>query len=91
MNMLLSNPVVCMASGNDRRQPPNNTYRCRVKLLEKTLQEKIELAVARCPPSKPGQIRPMSTECRVMWDEVEEITDALHGMRWRMDRYDIDT
>jgi hypothetical protein len=81
--------IHCVCSGPnlrvfnaDKPHQQRVVQQTRIRAMEKNLQGKLELTVLKCN-SRPDNKRSMTTECRVMWDEIRELTDTLHKLRMK--------
>lgn len=52
----------------------------KCKPIEDKLEKNITLALKKCNPSK-NIMDPENAQCAVLWDEIEELSNAIHNMR----------
>ena len=82
----LSRPVVVTSKHSDRVSSNKNKLMTTKKRLQTALKIKLEKvkSYVECDPFE----YKLSASCTQMWDEIEELSSALHDIKVKLEHYD---
>ena len=82
----LSHPLVVTSQYSDRVSNDKKKLVTTKKRLQTALKIKIEKvkSYVECDPFE----NKLSASCTQMWDEIEELSSALHDIKVKLDHYD---